>query len=139
MLHPGELISRAGEALIAGRLDAMVQAYSYPCVIAMDSVQHIMREPQEIIEVLAVFREDLLRQGVVSARTNLDSQVIFNEDMAFLNVHAVFYDAEGGEVTDSRTSYVMRQNLEHWEIITVSVDKKANYTPGACLLENEAA
>lgn len=139
MVHPGELISRSGEALIAGRLEAMAGTYSYPFVVAMDDVQHVLRTPQEIIEVLHTFRNDLLRQNIVAAETKIDSQVIFNDDMAFLNAQTVYFDAAGREVTDSRSSYVLRLNHGRWEIITVSIDKKASHAPGACLLEARAA
>ena len=139
MVHPGELISRTGEALIGGNLEAMSRAYSYPFVVAMDDVQHVLRQPGEIVEVLAAFRNDLLGQGIVSADTRIESHVIFNDDMAFLNAHTVYFDAAGAEVTDSKTSYVMRLNHGRWEIITVSIDKKASHAPGACLLEARAA
>ena len=63
MVHPGELISRSGEALIAGRLEAMADAYSYPFVVTMDDVQHVLRAPHEIIEILHTFRNDLLQRS----------------------------------------------------------------------------
>ncbi len=139
MAHPGELISRAGAALTAGRLDAMAAACSFPCVVALSGIQHVLRDREEMIEVLRVFRDDMFGGGVVRAETTLESQVIFNDNLAFLNARTAYFDAEGTEVTESRLSYVLRQAGERWEVLTLSIDKKARHSPGACLLEERAA
>lgn len=139
MMHPGDLISRTGEMLMGGHLEAMASAHCYPFVVSMGKTQHVVREPEETVAIMGALREALKEQGVVSAESKVQSHIIFNDDMAFLSSRTVYRDADGREVTDSKCSYVLCANGDRWEIITVSIDKKALQDPRACLLEQQAA
>lgn len=138
MVHPGVLMSRNGEALMQGDFDRMARAYCFPFVVSMDGHQHVIRCADEVATILGVFREDMLARGVVTARSDVISQIIVN-DMAYLIARITYHDGAGRQLTESRCSYVMRLAEQRWQIITVSIDKKAAHSPGACLLDAEAA
>ncbi len=139
MAQPGELVSRCGDALMRGQLDAMAGAFNYPYVISLHGTQHVVRTPEQTVDLLEAFREYLLIRGIASARTEVASHVIVSDDLAFLTAATFYADRQGNQVTESRCSYVLRLNVARWEIITLSIDQKAKHSHGACLLEDEAA
>ena len=90
MAQPGEIIGMAGTAFIEGRLEAMSERYLYPFVVAMDEHHHIVRTPEELIEMLGVLRADLMANGMTDARTRIESQMVFNEELAFVSAETIY-------------------------------------------------
>ena len=139
MAQPGEIIGMAGTAFIEGRLEAMSERYLYPFVVAMDEHHHIVRTPEELIEMLGVLRADLMANGMTDARTRIESQMVFNEELAFVSAETIYLDRQGKILTRSKSSYVMRNDTGRWRVLTCAIDQKARHSAGACLLDREAA
>lgn len=95
------------DKFLAGRLDALITHFDTPLVVYSVVGVVVLRNAEEIVQRMKMYREALLALATVSGRFELVSEDSLINNRIRVTVRSVYIGADGAEVTSSLARYFL--------------------------------
>lgn len=103
-----EYLERFARSLTAGETRKLVQMWALPAFVIGDEVVHAIVAPADLEKFFAGAKENYNARGIVDTRPDLLKLEWISERIALVHVRWPYLDAQGKELGDESSTYILR-------------------------------